>query len=142
MKLTIKTFNQLSAQELYEILRVRFKVFVMEQKCWYLDMDRVDYNAVHLYLSDESDIVAYARLYQREDGNWRFGRMLTLQRGKGLGKQLVHSIVDKAQSLGAKSLGLDAQMHAVGFYEQLGFTVCSKPFEEAGIEHVEMIKVF
>ena len=151
MTLLVKSFQELSAAELYEILKSRFHVFVMEQHCFYLDMDNTDFFATHVFLCDESHteiteqgvmpmpVVAYARLYQAQDDNvWHIGRMLTLVRKQGLGKQLMNIAIRLIKDKKAKRIEIDAQQHAIGFYEKLGFRVVSEPFDEAGIVHVKM----
>lgn len=62
MELTVKHFSQLSAEELFEIYRLRVSVFIVEQRCPYQDVDDADRTAYHLWLRDENGIAAYARL--------------------------------------------------------------------------------
>ncbi len=150
MEVKIKTFEQLSASELYEILKSRFWVFVMEQQCFYLDMDNTDLKSLHLFLWDENNIeqteqgpnpmpiTAYARLFQDENRIWHIGRMLTLKRKQELGTMLMQTALQTAKKQQAQRVSIDAQCHAVEFYEKLGFQVCSEPFDEAGIKHVKM----
>ena len=139
MKIAIKQFDQLTTHELYEILRARFLVFVMEQHCDYPDPDRVDYKATHFFIQEENEVIAYARLFHKEAADtWRFGRMLTTKRGKGYGKRLVMEIIAYTKQLGASSLSMEAQMHAVRFYEKFGFKTYGEPFMDAGINHIEM----
>ncbi|MBR1808087.1 MAG: GNAT family N-acetyltransferase [Paludibacteraceae bacterium] len=151
MDFVCKRFEQLSAEELYEILKVRFHVFVMEQHCFYLDMDNTDYVATHIFFWDSTHsetteqgdnrmpVVAYARLYKDRDGTtWHIGRMLTLVRGVGMGKQLMLRAIDLLRQTGAGVVVIDAQQYAIRFYEKLGFAVTSDPFDEAGITHVKM----
>ena len=140
LNINIKTFEQLTTHELYEILRARFMVFVMEQHCDYPDPDRVDYNAIHFFIMEKNEVVSYARLFQKDGSDtWRFGRMLTTIRGKGYGKRLLKEIIAYTKQMGASSLSMEAQMHAVRFYEKFGFKTYGKPFLDAGIEHIEMI---
>lgn len=136
----IKTFQQLTNSELYEILKARFQVFVMEQHCFYLDMDDIDYKCIHLYTEKDGIVKSYARLFPEtsEGDMWHVGRVLTIERGIGLGKDIMLKVIDEAKSRKAKLLRMDAQCHATKFYENLGFSICSEPFMEAGIPHVMM----
>lgn len=139
LTISIKPFDQLTTRELYEILRARFLVFVMEQHCDYPDPDRVDYRATHFFIEEGHEIVAYARLFRKEASDtWRFGRMLTTKRGEGYGKRLLNEIIAYTKQIGASSLSMEAQMHAVRFYEKFGFKTYGEPFMDAGIEHIEM----
>lgn len=135
----VKTFAELTTEELYEILKARFAVFVEEQRCFYLDMDGVDYQSLHIYLRNGLDVIAYARLFEEEEPNtWHIGRVLTTIRGKGIGKRIMERVIQTAYQHGATTLRMEAQTHAIGFYEKLGFRVCSDEFDEAGIPHVKM----
>ncbi len=137
--LSIKTFDQLSVEQLYEILKARFAVFVMEQRCFYLDMDDIDYDSFHIVISESSKVVAYARLFLESSPDvWHIGRVLTTRRREGFGKRVMMAAIDKARQMGATMINIDAQVHATEFYEQLGFVVCSEPFYEAEILHVKM----
>lgn len=136
---TIKEFGQLTTVELYEILKARFQVFVIEQECLYLDMDDIDYQSLHVFFSRGTTVVAYARLFaEQEPDVWHVGRVLTVERGVGLGKRLMEVVMQTARQQGARTLKMDAQTHAIEFYRRLGFSVCSDVFDEAGIPHVRM----
>ena len=132
--LNIRTFDKLSAAELYEILRLREAVFIVEQNCPYPEADGTDPEAVHLwYAGEDGRVAAYLRLYQ--------GRVVTSAavRGTGLGRRLLHEgVVHAAQEMGADRLYLEAQVYAVGFYRKEGFEVTSGEFLEDGIPHVQM----
>lgn len=67
MTFYLKKFNELSNQELYEILQLRSEVFVVEQTCIYQDIDGKDYKALHLFGEKEGEIVAYTRLFKAGD---------------------------------------------------------------------------
>lgn len=135
----IKSFKALTTKELYEILKARFKVFVIEQRCFYLDMDDVDYNSVHFFMEEKDAVIAYARLFPDiEYGVANVGRMLTIYRQKGLGRKIMECVIHHAKSTGFKELRLHAQTHAINFYMRLGFQVCSDVFEEAEMPHIKM----
>ncbi len=142
MQLCIKTFDELTAGELYEILRVRSLVFVVEQNCVYQDPDGIDLRSVHVYLEDKGEILAYLRVFRREGhtAEAQIGRVLTVARGKGLGRQVLDAgIRVAAERLQGDRIYLEAQCYAAGFYEKAGFRSVSDPFLEDGIPHVQMI---
>ena len=139
VKMQIKTFADLSAAELYEILKARFNVFVMEQHIHYLDEDNIDYLATHFSLRRNGLVIAYARLFpDAEKDVLRIGRMLSLERGKGYAKYLIHKMIAIAAERGAHTLRLHAQTPVVPFYEHLGFHTVGDIFVEAEIPHVTM----
>ena len=142
MQLCIKTFDELTAGELYEILRVRSLVFVVEQNCVYQDPDGIDLRSIHVYLEDKGEILAYLRVFLREGhaAEAQIGRVLTVARGKGLGRQVLDAgIRVAAERLQGDRIYLEAQCYAAGFYEKVGFRSISDPFLEDGIPHVQMI---
>ena len=144
MATVIKTFSGLTAAELYEILRTREAVFIVEQTCPYPEADGRDYDAVHyFYREPDGRVAAYLRLYPKagEPGTIQVGRVVTAgtARGTGLGRRILHEGVRYAiEKMGAERLYLEAQTYAVGFYEKEGFSVCSGEFLEDGIPHVRM----
>ena len=93
MNLHIKTFEQLSSTELYELLKARSAVFVVEQTCPYQDIDGGDYESLHVYLEEEGKLLAYLRCYVQDEYTARIGRVLTMERGKGLGRPLMEALV-------------------------------------------------
>lgn len=142
MELVIKRFDELTNGELYDILKARSDVFVVEQNCPYPDMDGKDKPAYHLFLRDENGIAAYLRVLGAGVSfpEPALGRILTTRRGEGLGAEIVREGIRFAlEKLGAEKLRIEAQVYARGFYEKLGFRQCSEPFMDDGIEHIEMI---
>ena len=138
-KVTVQAFDELTTRELYEILKVRAAVFVVEQEIYYQDMDDIDFRAVHIALWVDSQIVAYSRVYKDEaPGTWHIGRVLTTQRNKGYGLQVMKEAIKVARELGAAQVAIEAQSYAVGFYEKVGFKVCSDEFMLEGILHKRM----
>jgi ElaA protein len=139
VRLQVKSFSDLSAAELYEILKARFTVFVAEQHIIYVDEDNIDYSALHFAIRRKGLVIAYARLFEdTEKGIWNVGRMLTIERNKGYGKYLMLQMMEVARSKGADTLRLHAQIHAVPFYEHLGFHTVGDIFTEADIPHILM----
>lgn len=140
MEFTLKSFDELTTKELYEILKARLSVFVVEQNCPYQDIDGMDYNAYHLWLDDNGVIKAYLRLFKMENGMARLGRIITTERGKGYGAMLINEGIKAAKRLFApKAIYIEAQVYAIGFYEKAGFKVCSEEFLDDGIPHVKML---
>ena len=139
MKLKIKFFNELSATELYEIVRARQEVFLMEQNIVCRDFDGVDYDALHCFLWEGDKVVAYLRAYRGDDGETHIGRVLSIPHGVGLGKRLMlESMPIIKEKFECDSISLHSQCHAEGFYEKLGFKRIGNVFLEEGIEHVMM----
>ena len=139
IKTYIRLFSELTNAELYEILKVRFSVFVCEQHIHYLDEDNLDYTATHFMLRRKNNVIAYARAFEDEEkGVIRIGRMLTTERNKGYGKYLLERIAAEARAKGAHTLRVHAQTQAAPFYEHLGFTPIGDTFIEAEIPHVTM----
>ena len=136
-----KRFDQLTVDELYELLRIRSEVFVVEQNCVYQDLDRDDQEAVHLWLTDGGKVVALCRVCpagtHMEEVS--IGRVITTERGKGYGKRIMLEGIKVAQEhFNAKRIDIEAQEYARGFYEQVGFRQSSEPFMLDGIPHIRM----
>ena len=136
-----KSFEELTVDELYELLRVRSEVFVVEQNCAYQDMDGDDQESIHLWLTSEDKTVAVARVcpagtHMQEIS---IGRVVTTERGKGYGKQIMFHAIDAAiEYFGAKRIDIEAQEYAKGFYESVGFEQSSDTFMLDGIPHIKM----
>ena len=141
MNLHIKSFEQLTTTDLYEILRLRSAVFVVEQTCPYQDIDGSDYESLHIYCEEDGQLLAYLRLYLQDTETMtaRIGRVISAQRGIGLGSKILSAGITAAkEELHARHIFIEAQSYAIGFYEKAGFTVCGEEFLEDGIPHVPM----
>ncbi len=139
MELVVKTFEELSNRELYEILKLRSDVFVVEQNCVYPDIDGIDYDALHFNMNVENRIEAYLRVFPLSEGVYQIGRVVTREHGKGYGGKLMEcSLPVIEERLQPKEIVMEAQVYAVGFYEKYGFEICSEEFLEDGIPHVKM----
>ena len=133
-----KPFPELTAAELYDILKARSRVFQFEQNIRYLDEDDVDYRCLHCFFEENGQVTAYLRAYI-EDEKIKLGRVLTVTRGKGLGRRLMElGAVSAREHFGNRTIVIDAQKHAEGFYKKLGFVTVSGEFLEEGIVHVKM----
>ena len=141
MKFIAKTFDELTTNELYEILKARAEIFVVEQNINYQDMDDVDYIALHCFLEENGKVVAYMRAFLKDEKAKivKVGRVLTMEHGKGTGRKLLEqSMPEIIRFFEATKIVIDAQKHAVPFYEKCGFSVTSDDFLEEGIVHQKM----
>ena len=145
MELIVKHFNELSTRELYEILKTRFEIFVTEQECIYQDLDDKDQDAIHVFcINDGGRVAGCLRVFWNDKaaGVAQIGRVVTLEHGKGIGREILHKGVEIAtEQLGAKKIYLEAQEYAIGYYAKEGFEVVSDVFMEDGIPHVKMEKM-
>ena len=141
MNLIAKKFEELDTEELYEILKARAEIFIMEQNILYQDMDNVDYKSLHCFFMEENKVIAYLRAFYQEDNRdtVKIGRVLTVKHGTGIGRELMEkSIAAIKEKMKCKKISMDAQEYAVGFYEKFGFKRISNDFLEEGIVHVVM----
>lgn len=141
MELTVKHFSKLSAEELFEIYKLRVSVFIVEQKCPYQDVDDADRTAYHLWLKDENGIAAYARLLPPgvTFPTAAIGRVIAVRRRCGLGTRIVDAAINAArEKLSADVITIEAQVYARSLYEKAGFVQTSEEFLEDGIPHVQM----
>lgn len=143
---TCQSFDQLSTEELYEILRFRQEVFVVEQTCPYLDADGKDQASHHVVGKNESgQLIAYARIVPRGISYQDYssiGRVISDQsyRGKGLGSALMTYTIRKTREHHpATVIKISAQNHLTGFYGNLGFEPIGEIYLEDDIPHRAMI---
>ena len=139
MELFVKRFNELTIEELYEILKVRVDVFVAEQKCSYKELDEKDKSAYHIYLKENDWIKAYLRVI---DAGVSFeevsiGRVLTTERGKGFANIIINEGIKVSRELlKANKIKIEAQVYAQKMYEKFGFKPISEEFLDDGIPHI------
>ncbi|MEZ9419372.1 GNAT family N-acetyltransferase [Vibrio breoganii] len=120
-----------------EIFLVRNTVFTAEQGIdTNLDFDGLDEEAVHALVYDNDEPIATGRML--EDGH--IGRIAVLisHRGKGLGTSIMEALVDEARLRSFSRVYLGAQVHALDFYQKLGFEPIGERYEEVSIEHQTM----
>ena len=140
---TIKTFDQLTLEELYDILRLRVDVFVVEQKCPYPELDGKDREALHVFARDQEGIQAYLRVLRPgvSFSEASLGRVISRRRRQGLGTQLLQrGLLAAEEWLGRGPIRIEAQTYAKAFYEQAGFRQVSEEFLEDGIPHIQMLR--
>lgn len=141
MKLYIKTFNELTLEELYDILRLRVDVFVVEQNCPYEEVDGLDKDAIHVYYKDNDELIAYLRVLDRgvESEDVAIGRVIAKKRRQGLGTLILKEGIKAAKEIfDADAIYIEAQSYAKKFYENLGFVQTSDEFLLDGIAHIKM----
>ena len=139
-----KTFSELDTEDLYQILRLRSEVFVVEQDCVYQDIDNKDQNAIHLYYKENDQIVAYTRIFKAGDyyENPCIGRVLVSKKNRGndLGKKImIDSMEYIKQNIKGEKIELSAQKYLDKFYKDLGFYKIGEDYLEDGIPHQRMI---
>tara|TARA_X000001036_G_scaffold127316_1_gene120470 strand:+ start:16 stop:465 length:450 start_codon:yes stop_codon:yes gene_type:complete len=144
MNTVIKNFSELSTEEIYNILKLRSEVFVVEQNCVYQDIDEKDQKAVHLFLEKNNEIMAYTRIFKKGDyyeENPSIGRVVVSkkERGKKLGKEImIKSINFIKKELKERKIELSAQKYLDKFYKDLDFYSEGEDYLEDGIPHQRM----
>lgn len=136
-----KRFSGLDTNELYGILKLRFDVFVLEQECLYQEIDNLDQDAIHVYIKDGDEIVAYLRVLDRgvESEDVAIGRVIAKNRRQGLGTLVLKEGIKAGKEFfDADAIYLEAQTYAKYFYENLGFEQISDEFFLDGIAHIKM----
>ncbi|CAK1239173.1 GNAT family N-acetyltransferase [Fructobacillus tropaeoli] len=137
----IKTFDELSNREIWAMYRARIAVFVVDQHSEYQDVDEQDLTALHVFYEEDGELLAYARVFAKDQDTVTFGRVLTVQkvRGKGFGKALVQQLMDvMATRFDQEKIEIEAQEHAIGLYERFGFKAYGETFLDAGVPHKMM----
>lgn len=140
-----KTFDQLSKEELYELLSLRQSIFVVEQKSWYLDADGLDNCSLHLLIKLNDLLLGYLRLLppKIKYDTPSIGRIAILEnyRGNKIGSRLVKEGIQKSlETFSTHSLTISAQEYLIKFYEDHGFKVFGEVYNEDGIPHIQMVK--
>lgn len=142
---TVKRFEALGLSELYDLLKLRSDVFVVEQNCIYRDIDDKDRSAFHVIGKEGGEIVAYARIFKAGDyfKESAIGRIAVKKekRKQGYGHEVVQAAVDFIHTaFKENTIVLSAQQYLVKFYEAHGFTREGEGYPEDGIPHIKMIK--
>ena len=144
MKWKLKTFNQLTTLELYDILKAREEVFIVEQDCPYHDIDSNDLDAIHLFLEDNGHVICYLRILDKgvKYDEVSIGRVMTrpAYRRRGFGDELVGRAINYVENvMGERRIRISAQTYLEDFYGGLGFMIVSGVYLEDGIDHFEML---
>ncbi|MBB5203696.1 ElaA protein [Inhella inkyongensis] len=140
-----QAFASLSGAQVYEILRLRSEVFVVEQQCIFQDPDGADDRAWHLGAWQAGGLMAYARLLGPgiKAARPSFGRVITAPaaRGQGLGHELVRRALSECERhWPGQGVTIFAQAHLQNYYGAHGFVPVGAPFMEDDILHMEMVK--
>lgn len=143
MNYQVKTFDELTTKEFYMLVKERIAVFVVEQNCPYQEVDEIDPEALHTFLTDEQgNVAAYTRIYEEEYAV-HFGRVLVAKeyRQSGLGKQIVQRTLEVIeQKYPNMPIIIGAQDYLRSFYESFGFNAISDVYLEDDIPHIDMKK--
>ncbi|HBN22993.1 MAG TPA: GNAT family N-acetyltransferase [Holosporales bacterium] len=140
----IKSFEELSNQQLYRIMQLRETVFIFEQQCDEAELDDLDFQAQHIFIEDKGAVIAYARFFTPENTGKNeivLGRFVVAKnyRGQGQAQNLMEGFLEHvAQSYPTATLVLSSQCYAKGFYAKYGFQEVGDPYDEAGIRHIKM----
>lgn len=144
MNWEIKQFKELSTEELYGILKARYEVFTVGQKCLYQDCDDKDQNSYHVYLKEDGRVVAYLRIVEKglSYEEVSIGRVMVVDshRNKGLAREMMKQAIEFIKNeLKEEKIKISAQEYLVNFYKSLGFKQISEVYLEVEIPHVRMI---
>ena len=144
MKCKLKEFKELTTEELYEILKLRAEVFVVEQNCPYQDLDDKDQSSYHLFLEDNGQIIAVLRILPENIAykEMAIGRLIVKKsyRGKGISRKMMARAMEFiTEDLGKEKIRLSGQAYLSDFYQSLGFEKVSEMYLEDGIEHFEFL---
>jgi ElaA protein len=144
MELFVKNFNELTLDELYDILKLRINVFVVEQECPYPECDDFDKIAAHLFIVDNNKIVAYTRVLA-PDSRYKepsIGRVIvnSEKRGSGFGYKIMNESIDYIKKeFQSDNIKIQAQAYLEKFYSSLGFKKISEEYLEDDIPHIDMM---
>ena len=144
MEITVKSFEELSKEELYELLSVRTEIFVVEQECPYQEVDFKDQKALHVMGREKGKLVAYSRIFKGGDymHEASIGRVLVTKnyRESGLGYEIMKASMTAIRtSFGTNTMAVSAQEYLKEFYNELGFIETGAPYLEDNIPHIKMV---
>ncbi len=142
MEIIVKKFHDMTVDELYQLIKLRTDVFVVEQNCVYSDLDNRDQEAIHVYMEDEGRIVACLRIMDRGVASEyvTIGRVVSAIRRQGIATSLLLKGIQVARErFSADQIYLEAQVYARSLYEKVGFRQISEEFLEDGIPHIKML---
>lgn len=142
----LKSFEELTPHQLYQLLRLRSEVFVVEQQCIFLDMDNKDQQCYHLLGWKGELLAASTRLVPPGISytEMSIGRVVSSPqvRGTGIGRELMEVSIKACYELWDKAvIRIGAQCYLEKFYQSLGFEPEGESYLEDGIPHIEMVKM-
>ena len=138
------TFEDLSSKQLYDILKLRQDIFIIEQDCIYPDMDGSDAVALHLMGYENEKLMAYLRVFEAgiKFDEASIGRIVIPmdKRGTGLGEELVAEGIKRVENGSSVPIRIEAQAHLDKFYTRLGFVAEGEIYPVDGIDHIQMLR--
>lgn len=143
----VKSFEELTKLELYNLLQLRNQIFVLEQRCIYLDIDNKDQRALHVLGYKNNQLVAYTRIFKAGDylEEASIGRVLVAknERGNAYGYQIMRTSIEAIkQHFNATVIKISAQCYLKKFYNDLGFKEQGETYLEDDIPHIAMLGTF
>lgn len=144
MEWIFKSFDELTNEELYAVLKLRFEVFVIEQECLDIDPDGKDKVSIHLMLEDDGKIIGCARILPPKVSydEPSIGRIALDKsyRGTGLGREIVQKCIDFIHNImKIREIRISGQAYLLDFYKSFGFVVAKGPYLEDKIPHYQML---
>ena len=145
MDIIIKKFDELKINELYNILKLRSQVFVVEQNCVYQDLDDIDKISYHFFIKGNNNMIkVYLRIFEKDKETAQIGRVVTdeKERRKGLAFNLMQKGIEFCKNdMKKNKIYLEGQVYCKDLYLKLGFKIISDEFLEDGIPHYKMEKI-
>ncbi len=148
MEKVIKNFSELTAQEIYDVLKLRQDVFIIEQNCIYSDIDGTDSEAIHVLFYEKDILAAYSRIFApgiKFEKSSAIGRIIVASafRGSVFGKELIKTSIATCQELFPQvEIRIEAQAKLQSYYQKYGFEPVSEVYEVDGIPHLQMVIVY
>ncbi|MFD1851795.1 GNAT family N-acetyltransferase [Oceanobacillus bengalensis] len=144
MEWKIKKYQDLTNDELYQILKARVDVFVVEQNCTYPELDNYDQECMHYFLIIDNEIAANVRILPKQVkfDEVSIGRVLVVEkfRKNGYARQIMQRAIDFVRDeWNENKIRIQAQVYLKDFYASLGFWQISEMYMEDGIPHIDMI---
>ncbi|MCL6293464.1 GNAT family N-acetyltransferase [Jejuia spongiicola] len=145
LEIKVKTFQQLTTQELYDLLQLRSEIFVVEQDCVYQDIDGKDQKSLHVIGFKSNKIVAYTRVFKSGDyfNYASIGRVAVVknERQYKYGYDIMKASIEAIKNhFNETKIKISAQVYLKKFYTNLGFKVIGDEYLEDDIPHIAMIK--
>ncbi|MBD79943.1 MAG: GNAT family N-acetyltransferase [Crocinitomicaceae bacterium] len=141
MTFEIKHWDELSKDELYDIIQLRIEVFVIEQDCPYQECDGTDRVAFHLLIQQNEELIGTARIIPKEGDRVALGRIVIKKKNRmeGIGKRLMKSCLEYTREvLHAKRVTMSAQTYLIKFYSEFGFETRGEEYLEDDLPHIAM----
>lgn len=138
------SFNEFTPHHLYNVLKLRQEIFIIEQECIYNDIDGLDDKSEHLLLLEQDEsLVGYLRIVPAgiKFDECSLGRIVINQkhRGRGIGKKLVQRGIEIVYKSDFRTIRIEAQAHLEKFYKSIGFQTVSNIYSVDEIPHLQMV---